>query len=349
MDLTSLEEQAKALLDPRTYGYFAGGADDELTVADNVAAWRRLKLRPRVLRDVGTVSTATTLLGAAVAAPILVAPMAYQRLAHDEGEAATARGSSEGGSLMVVSTFATVSLEEVAAAAPATPRWFQMYVHTDRGLTESLVRRAANAGYGALVLTVDFPVIGYRRRDEIHNFDLPEGMVMANLQREVPRGKGSGLAAYAAEAVDPGVTFDDIGWLSEVGGLPVVVKGVLRGDDAAAAVDSGAAAIMVSNHGGRQLDGAISTADALSDVVEAVAGRAEVYVDGGIRSGGDVVKALAMGARAVGLGRPVLWGLATGGAAGVRDVLAGFAEEVQRAMALCGATAVTDIDRSLVV
>lgn len=348
MDLARLEEQAKAVLDPVAYGYYAGGAEDELTLADNVAAWRRRKLRPHVLRDVSAVSTATTVLGTKVGMPVLVAPTAYQRLAHEDGEAATARGAADAGTLMVVSTFGTVSLEDVAAAAPGAPRWFQIYVHTDRVLTESLVRRAVDAGYVALVLTVDFAVMGHRRHDEIHNFELPNGFEMANLQLEVPRGEGSGIAAYADDAVDPGLTPEDIAWLSKISGLPVVVKGVLRGDDAAAAVDAGAAAIVVSNHGGRQLDGALATADALSEVVDAVGGSCEVFVDGGIRSGGDVVKALALGAQAILIGRPVLWGLAIDGAEGVGRVLGGLAAEVERAMALCGATSLDEIDRSLV-
>lgn len=347
MDLAELEQRARSTLDPAAYDYFAGGADDELTLADNVAAWRRLRLRYRVLRDVGSVSAATTVLGTPIAAPVLVAPTAYQRLADDEGEAATARGAQAAGTVMVASTLATVSLEGVAAAAPDAPRWFQLYVRRDRGWTAELVARAVAAGYRALVLTVDLPVLGFRRRDERNSFSLPVGLEMANMGSAVPVVDGSGLQAYAAAELDPSLTFDDIGWLRSLCDLPVVVKGVVRGDDAAACVAAGAAAVAVSNHGGRQLDSAVATADALPDVVEAVDGRAEVYVDGGVRGGTDVVKALALGARAVLVGRPVLWGLATGGAQGVAAVLEGFAEETARAFALCGARTVAEVTSDL--
>ncbi|MFQ5948731.1 MAG: alpha-hydroxy acid oxidase [Acidimicrobiia bacterium] len=347
MDLSRLEAQARELLDPTVYDYYAGGSDHELTLADNIDAWRRIRLRPRVLRDVSDVSTATTVLGTPVELPVLVAPMAAQRLADDEGEAATARAAAQAGTVMVVSTISTVSMEDVAAAAPEGARWFQLYVHRDRGLTKDLVVRAADAGYRALMLTVDVPVLSHRRREEAHHFTLPEGMEMANLAKAMPRVDGSGLDAYTGAEFDPAVTFDDIEWLRGLADLPVVVKGVLRGDDAAAALDAGAVAVVVSNHGGRQLDTAIASADALPDVVDAVAGRAEVLVDGGIRSGTDVVKALALGARAVSVGRPMLWGLAVGGADGVAGVLDSLREETERAMALCGASSVADIDADL--
>lgn len=347
MDLVELERAARERLDPAAYDYYAGGADDELTLADNVAAWRRLRLRYRVLRNVGGVSTATTVLGTEVPVPVLVAPTAYQRLAHDEGEAAMARGAARAGTVMVASTLATVSLEDVAAAAPDAPRWFQLYVRRDRGWTAELIARAVAAGYRALVLTVDLPVLGFRRRDERNHFTLPVGLEMANIGSAVPQVEGSGLQAYAAAELEPSLTFDDLGWLRSLCDLPIVVKGVVRGDDAAACVDAGAAAIAVSNHGGRQLDSAIATADALPDVVDTVGNRAEVYVDGGVRGGTDVVKALALGARAVLVGRPVLWGLATGGAEGVAGVLDGFAQETARAFALCGATSVEEVTGDL--
>ena len=349
MDLAELEQRARRTLDPAAYDYYAGGADDELTLADNVAAWRRLRLRYRVLRDVGSVTAATTVLGTPITAPVLVAPTAYQRLADDEGEAATARGARAAGTVMVASTLATVSLEDVAAAAPDAPRWFQLYVRRDRGWTAELVARAVAAGYRALVLTVDLPVLGFRRRDERNRFSLPVGLEMANMGSAVPVVDGSGLQAYAAAELEPSLTFDDLGWLRSLCDLPVVVKGVVRGDDAAACVAAGAAAVAVSNHGGRQLDSAIATADALPEVVEAVDGRAEVYVDGGVRGGTDVVKALALGARAVLVGRPVLWGLATAGAQGVTAVLEGFAEETVRAFALCGARTVAEVTPDLLV
>jgi isopentenyl diphosphate isomerase/L-lactate dehydrogenase-like FMN-dependent dehydrogenase len=243
-----------------------------------------------------------------------------------------------------------MSVEEVADAAPDAVRWFQVYVVRDRGWTAELVARAAAAGYRALVLTVDVPLLGTRLRDLRNDFRLPTGMAPANAppagaarQREL----AADVLAQAGQ-FDPGLTPDTIGWLAERSGLPVVVKGVLRGDDAVACLDAGAAAVVVSNHGGRQLDGVVATADALAEVAGAVGDRAEVYVDGGIRRGTDVVKALALGARAVLVGRPVLWGLAAGGAAGVDRVLSGLAGELRLAMALCGAVDVGDLTPDLI-
>lgn len=348
MDLDDLERQARAVMDPGAFDYYVGGADDELTLADNVAAWRRIRLRPHVLRDVRRVDPSTTVVGADVAFPILVAPTAYHRLAHEDGEIATARGAAAAGTLMCVSTLATTAVDDVAAAVPDVPRWFQVYVRNDRDWTVELARRAAGAGYRALVLTVDAVVLGHRRRDERNRFSLPAGVEMANIGTSTPDVEGSGLAAYAGEEFDRGLLPDDIGWLSEASGLPVIAKGIHRGDDAAAAVDAGAAAVIVSNHGGRQLDTAIATADALAEVVAAVDGRVDVYVDGGIRRGTDVLKALALGARAVLVGRPVLWGLATGGTDGVRAVLEHLRDELVRAMTLCGAPTIGDLTSDLV-
>lgn len=349
VDLDVLARRARAALAPAVWDYYAGGADDEVTVADNVAAWRTLRLKPHVLRDVSAVETATDVLDTPVAAPVVVAPTAYQRLAHDEGEAATARGAAAAGSLLCVSTLATVSLEDVAAAAPGAPRWFQLYLRTDRGWSAELIARAVEAGYRALVLTVDLPVVGHRPRDERNEFTLPEGMEMANVGAAMPAGGGSGLAAYARAELDAGLTVDDVGWVKDrARGRPVVVKGLLRADDARAAVAAGADGVVVSNHGGRQLDTSLPTARALPAVADAVGGDAEVYVDGGIRRGTDVVKALALGARAVLVGRPVVWGLATGGEEGVAAVLDHLREETRRAMTLCGAPTVDHLARDLV-
>lgn len=348
MDVKALEARARQALSRSAYDYFAGGADDELTVADNEAAWRRVRLLPHVLRDVSSVTTTTELLGTPMSAPILIAPLAAQSLADDEGERATARAAARSDTIMVVSTMATVSLEDVAAAAPDSPRWFQIYVHRDRDLSEDLLRRAGVAGYEAVVLTVDVPVISRRRRDEVNRFELPEGMEMANLKASFESLHGSALAEYTESAFDPSLTPDDIGWIKSVVDLPVVVKGVLRPDDALLAVAAGADAIVVSNHGGRQMDGAVATADALPDVVDAVGDGVPVLVDGGIRGGHDVLRALAMGASAVLVGRPVLWGLAIGGEQGVADVLEELQTELTRAMALCGLASLDLVDRSLV-
>ena len=350
LDPAALEAEARARLELGVYDYIAGGADAELTLADNLAAWSRLRLRPHVLRDVNEVSTATTLLGSQVPTPLLVAPMAYHRMAHPDGEAASAAGAAAAGAPYICSTQATMSVEEVADAAPDAVRWFQVYVVRDRGWTAELVARAAAAGYRALVLTVDVPLLGNRLRDLRNDFRLPTGMAPAN----APPAGASRQRELAVDVLaqagqfDPGLTPETIGWLAERSGLPIVVKGVLRGDDAAACLDAGAAAVVVSNHGGRQLDGVVATADALAEVAAAVGDRAEVYVDGGIRRGTDVVKALALGARAVLVGRPVLWGLAAGGAAGVERVLSGLAGELRLAMALCGVVGVADLTPDLI-
>ena len=346
VDLDALEQAARGRLDPAFYDYVAGGADAELTLADNLAAWARLRLRPRVLRDVRQVDTATTLLGAPLATPILVAPTGYHELVHPDGEEATAAGAAAAGSLMVVSTQANRSVEQVAAAAPGAPRWFQVYVHVDHGFTEELVARAAAAGYSALVLTADLPVLGSRLRDARNRLQFPPGMVLGNAVERFG-ATGEDIVAHASK-FEAGLEPAAVAWLQRHSGLPVLVKGVLRGDDAEAFVAAGADGIVVSNHGGRQLDGAVAGADALPEVVAAADGRVPVLVDGGVRRGTDVVKALCMGAGGVLVGRPVLWGLAAGGADGVRQVLVGLQEELVRAMALCGATRLAELTPDLV-
>ena len=341
MDLDALEEEARGLLPGPTYDYLAGGAGDELSLRDAVAAWDRIRLRPRVLRDVGTVDTATTVLGTPVPSPVLAAPTAFHKLAHAEGEAATAAGCAAAGALMVAATRSTTPLEDIATAGgPEAPRWYQVYVLQERDHTAALVQRAAAAGYRALVLTGDTPVLGQRLRDVRNAFVLP-----ANVGEDAMQ---AGAAVGSLVDQDPTITFEQIGWLRELSGLPVLVKGVLRADDAVACLDAGAAGVCVSNHGGRQLDGAVAPADALAEVVDAVGTSGEVYVDGGIRRGVDVLRALALGANGVMIGRPVLWGLATGGADGVRRVLQGFQRELALAMALCGAATIADVTPDLV-
>ena len=351
MDPEELEEAARARLEPMAYDYFAGGAESEAALRANAASWSRWQLHPHVLRDVSHVDTATTVLGTAVDSPVLVAPTAYHRLAHPDGETATARAAAGHGTVMIVSTLATTSLEDVAAAAPAAPRWFQLYVFSDRGYAGELVDRAVAAGYRALVLTVDAPVLGHRPRDARNAFRLPDHLAMANLPAGLPDSyadvEGSGLAAMFTDH-DRSLTGDDLTWLKERSGLPLVVKGIHRADDAAACVEAGADAVVVSNHGGRQLDRAVPPAEVLGEVAAAVDGRGEVYVDGGVRRGVDVLAALALGARAVLLGRPVLWGLAVDGEAGVRAVLDGLRGELERAMTLSGVTDAGSVPRDLV-
>jgi len=331
-----LEERARAVLPQPVFDYYAGGAGEEDSLAANASAWSQVRLRPRVLRDVSRVDTSTSVLGTRVAAPVLVAPTAFHRLAHPSGELATAQGTAAAGSLLVLSTRSSTRIESVAAAAG--PWWFQVYLLRDRGLTKDLVQRATASGAKALVLTGDTPYVGRKRRDR-GSLAIPDEDFRANLERLTDVT----LAEQAAN-----VTFDDIGWLHEVSRLPVLVKGVLRADDAARCMETGAAGVVVSNHGGRQLDGAVATAQALPEVVAAIAGRGEVLVDGGVRSGRDVVRALALGARAVLLGRAVLWGLATEGAPGVQRVLTGFQEDTAHVMALAGACSVAEVTADLV-
>lgn len=341
LDLPTLEARAREVLAPPVYDYYAGGAETETTTTEATAAWRSWRLRPRVLRGVTTVQLGTELLGAPVRTPIGVAPWAYQGMAHPDGELATARAAAATGALMTVSTSATQTLEEVSAAAPEAPQWFQLYrLHSDAH-TDDLARRAGDAGYRALVLTVDVPLLGRRRRDMRHGFALPEGLRMANHPPEHVR-------PTFADLVTATWTFDDIARFGQVSGLPVIVKGVLRGDDAAHCVQAGAAAVWVSTHGGRQVDPAVSSAHALPEVVDAVGDDVEVYVDGGIRSGSDALTALALGATAVFVARPVAWGLATGGTRGVAGVLDGLGAELAHTMALCGLPDVRSLPRDTV-
>ncbi|HEV2369106.1 MAG TPA: alpha-hydroxy acid oxidase [Acidimicrobiales bacterium] len=336
-----------------SFDFVAGGADDEVTLRDNVEAWTRIRLRPRVLQDVSTVDTSTTVLGTAVSVPVLLAPTAYQRLAHENGECASSAGAAAAGTLMVLSTRSSCTIEDVAGAAPDAPRWFQVYVLRDRGWTGELVDRATASGYRALVLTLDTPVLGFRRRDERGGFRLPAGVGMANVVADIGVGQAGGEAVAEAEAFLRSYQAADLGpadveWLAQRSPLPIVAKGVLTAEAARLCVDSGAAAIVVSNHGGRQLDGVVATADALAEVIDAVGSAAEVYVDGGIRRGTDVLKALALGARATLIGRPAVWGLATAGADGVRAVVGHLEAELGLAMALAGTPTVADIDIGLV-
>jgi 4-hydroxymandelate oxidase len=280
-------------------------------------------------------------MGTEVSAPILVAPTAYHCLADAEGECATARAAAAARTVLCASTLATRTLEEIAAASGAGPRWFQLYVFKDRAVSERLVRRAEAAGYAALVLTVDTPRLGRREKDVKNGFGLPPGLRLANFDGELAREPAhapgvSGIALYARDQLDDSLTWEALAWLRGITKLPVLVKGVLAAEDARLAVEHGASGVIVSNHGGRQLDGVLATADALPEVVAAVDGRAEVYVDGGVRRGADVLRALALGARAVLVGRPVLWGLAARGEAGVAHVLEMLREELELAMALAG-------------
>jgi 4-hydroxymandelate oxidase len=352
INIAEYEAMAYEKLPHDAWEYYIGGSDDELTLRANRDAFARIRLRPRVLVDVSHISLETTVLGSSVRTPLLVAPMAYHGFAHVECECETARGVGAAGTLMAVSTMANRPLEEVAAAATG-PLWFQLYVYRDRNVSEHLVRRAEAAGYRALVLTVDTPRLSRREREIRMGFGLPPHLHTANFEgaaREQPGQTpgASGLAVYATALLDSSLTWEALDWLRSVTSLPIVVKGVVTAEDAALAVEHGAQGIIVSNHGGRQLDGTVATVEALPEVVAAVNGRVEVYLDGGIRRGTDALKALALGARAVLVGRPVLWGLATNGQQGVTRVLDLLGAELELAMALAGAASLAALTPALV-
>lgn len=342
-------DEARRRLSPVHYDFFAGGAGDEITLRANESSLDRLRLLPRVLRGSDKRQTDVTLLGCPATMPVLLSPTAFHRLAHPDGERATARAAAAAGTVMIVSMAATTAVGEVAAAAresggdPAL--WFQMYLQPEPAVTEELVRRAERAGVRALVVTVDSPVLGNRERDDRHGFhDLPAGLACENL-RGLP---GDEPAHVRDVGMSAGFTWEHVDWLRSVTDLPVLLKGVLHPEDAALAVAHGVAGLVVSNHGGRQLDTVPATIDALPAVVAAVAGRVPVIMDGGVRRGIDVVKALALGATAVGIGRPALWGLAADGEAGVRGVLELLRDEFDRALALCGAAGLADLGPDLV-
>ncbi|MEZ4439246.1 MAG: alpha-hydroxy acid oxidase [Polyangiaceae bacterium] len=357
LTIDDLEQIALAALEPSARDYYRSGSDDELTLARNRSAWQALSFAYRVLVDVSQRSLATTVLGDPIASPILVAPTAFHKLATPDGELATVRAAGAAGTVMINSTLSNTRVEDVVAAATG-PVWFQLYVYRDRAATEALVARARDAGCRALVLTVDAPLLGTRERDKRNGFTLPAGlaienMLAAGLAKLPAAALESGLQSYFASAIDPTLTVDDIAWLASLSELPVVVKGVVRGDDAVRILQAGAKAIVVSNHGGRQLDTSIPTAQALPQVVTAVRDQlgdtGEIYVDGGIRRGTDILKALALGARAVMLGRPILWGLAAGGQQGATRALTMLRNELDLALALAGCSDVTAIPRDLVV
>jgi isopentenyl diphosphate isomerase/L-lactate dehydrogenase-like FMN-dependent dehydrogenase len=343
LNVWDYERLAEDRLGPGAWSYFAGGADDERTLRWNLEAYGRWRLRPRILCDVTDVSTQTTVLGTQVALPVLVAPVAFQRMAHPDGEAATARAAASAGTVMCLSTIATAAPADVAAAAPGAPRWFQLYVFKDWGLTSALVQQAVDAGYSALVLTADTPYLGRREGPLRTGFAIPDDVRIP----AVDAARGGGLQPFSLhehfDLFSPAVSWRDVERLTELSGLPVVVKGVLTAEDARLACEHGAAGVAVSNHGGRQLDGVPGTLDALPEVVEAVEGRVAVYLDGGIRRGTDVAKALALGARATLAGRAVLWGLAVGGEEGARHVLELLRDEIRLALSLLGCTSPEEI------
>lgn len=341
LSLRDLEDEARRRLDPAAYGYFAGGAGDEITVMANELGFSRIGLVPRVLRGGGRRELQVALLGSRASLPVIVAPTAFHRLAHPDGERATARAAAAAGTIMIVSMASTVAVGEIAAAAPDAELWFQLYVQPDRGFTEAIVRRAEAAGCRALVVSVDSPVLGRRERDLRNGFhDLPDGLRCENLL------DGDGTVRSIEFSAE--LSWEDVDWLRAITDLPIVLKGIMHPRDARLAVRHGAAAIVVSNHGGRQLDTVPPAIDLLPAVADAVDGDVPVLVDGGVRRGTDIVKALALGAVAVGIGRPVVWGLAADGEAGVRRVLELLRAELDDAFALCGCAAPSDLERDMV-
>jgi len=343
VNLADFEQLARVAMEPTAFDYYAGGASDELTLDDNPRAWQRWRLRPRILVDVSQVNTTASLLGAQTVLPVGIAPMAFQHLAHESAEPAMAAAAARQGVVFCLSTMSSRSMEEVARAADKAgggPRWFQLYVHRDRARSADLVRRAAAAGYGAIVLTVDLPVAGRRERDSRNQLPYPEAY--GNFELPAANAKGGTLPVVIGGLNDSALSWADLAWLRELTALPLVIKGILTAEDAALAVEHGADGVWVSNHGGRQLDRTSATADVLADLVGAVAGRAEVYVDGGIRRATDVLIALAMGARAVFIGRPLAFALAAAGEYGAIRALDIVAAELRNDMALLG---VTRLDR----
>jgi len=361
INVAEYERYAKNTLPRNAHDYYASGSNDMITLRENRDAFARLRIIPRALVDVSKIVTETTILGEKVASPILIAPTAMQQMAHPDGEVATVRAAARLNTLMCISSWSTKSMEQVAADQPGTLLWFQVYVYKDRDVVLDLVKRAERAGYKALAVTVDTPILGRREADIRNNFALPSHLTLGNFEStgktrshatgissSANTSGGSGLAAYVSSLIDRTLTWDDLKWLRTVTSLKIVVKGVMSVDDALLAVEHGMDAVWVSNHGARQLDTSPATIEVLPDIVRAVAGRAEVYMDGGVTRGTDVFKAIALGARAVFVGRPVLWGLAHRGEEGVFHVMSLLNEELNLAMALAGVADIGDIKPSFI-
>jgi 4-hydroxymandelate oxidase len=346
--LQDFEAAAQAAMSDMAYQYVAGAATDETTLRWNREAFARIRLRPRALVDVSRLDTRVRLFGEELSLPVLLAPTAYHRLFHPEGEIATARGANEAGAALVVSSFATTAVEDIARETKQ-PLWFQLYVQGDRGFTRHMVERAEAAGCRAIVMTVDTPVVGSRNREERVRFDLPKDIELPHLKglkTTVADHRPPERVVYSA-MLDATLTWKDVEWLRSFAKVPVVLKGILDPEDADRAVRAGASGIIVSNHGGRNLDTVPATIEVLPAVVEKVAGRIPVLVDGGVRRGTDVLKALALGAQAVLIGRPYVYGLAATGASGVARVVEILRRELEMALALSGRPSVAAVDRSV--
>lgn len=355
-NLRDYETHARARMDDAHWAYVHGGAADGLTLADNIEAWSRIKLHPRVLRPLAGGHTRLELLGRTLAHPVMLAPVAYQKLAHPDGELGSAYAAAAQEAGLILSTQASVLLEDIALAIAHEPGrgplWMQLYVQPDRGFTRELIQRAEQAGYEALVVTVDAPTSGARDLERRHGFQLPPGIGAVNLAGMAPRPQASlqaGQSALFDGLLTHAITWDDITWLQAQTRLPVLLKGVLHADDARQAAKLGVQGLIVSNHGGRTLDTAVSTAWALPRIVDAVGAQMPVLVDGGIRRGTDVLKAMALGARAVLIGRPYVHALATAGALGVAHAIRLLRDELEIAMALTGCATLDDVSPELII
>ncbi|KFQ36273.1 Hydroxyacid oxidase 2 [Merops nubicus] len=338
--VSDFEAYAKKYLPKIAWDFFSAGADDCSTRDENILAYKRIRFRPRMLRGVSVMDIRTKLLGAEISFPVGIAPTGFHQLAWPDGEKSTARAAKAMSICYIASTYSTCTLEEISAAAPGGLQWFQLYIHRNREVSQQLVQRAEALGFQGLVLTADLPYTGKRRDDVRNGFRLPPHMKLKNLE--------GAFEVCKMNLLDPSVTWDDIYWLQSLTNLPIIIKGILTKEDAELAVRHGVQGIIVSNHGGRQLDGGPATVDALVEVVEAVQGRIEVYLDGGIRKGSDILKALALGAKCVFIGRPALWGLAYKGEEGLQEVLRILQDEFCLSMALAGCASVSEIGRHLV-
>ena len=352
VNISDFEKLAKEKLPQMAYDYYSSGANDEITLRENIEAYKRIFLKYRVLIDVSKLDMSAEILGQKISIPVMIAPTAFHKLAHTEGEVAVAKAATNAGTIMILSTLSNSSVEEVALAADGNI-WFQLYVFKDREVTKNLIRRAENAGCKALILTVDAPFLGNRERDVRNKFNLPNGITVKNLEpdykEKLSRKHDSGIAGYFADNLDPSLSWRDVDWLKSNTNLPLIIKGIACKEDALLSVQHGADGIVVSNHGGRQLDTCRATIDVLSEVADAVKGKTEILLDGGIRRGTDIFKAVALGAKAVLIGRPVIWGLAADGENGVRSVLEILRKELHLAMALCGCDAVKKINKDFIV
>lgn len=352
VNIYDFEKLAQKKLTKMAFDYYASGACDELTVRENHEAFDKIHLKYRVLKNVSTTDVTTSVLGQNISFPVMIAPAAFQGLAHPDAELAAVRAASEMGTIFVLSTLSNTAVEDVVKAS-STPIWFQLYIYKDRGATKELIQRVDKAGCKVLVVTVDAPYLGKRERDLCNQFKPPEELELKNMSRalteaDVKAGEGSGLAGYFASNLDPSISWKDIDWLRSITNLPLVLKGIGCKEDAVIACENGVEGIVVSNHGGRQLDTSRAVIDVLPEVAEAVTGKTEILMDGGIRRGTDVLKAIALGAKAVLIGRPALWGLAVDGKHGVKQVLDILKKEFNLATALCGCRSVGEIGKELI-